>query len=790
MRLRQKIIIFISLAVGLGMGITYLLLHTFLLNRFVQLDEAGLRRSLEQTVAAYDQELENMRARLLNFTIRDETYTFMASPADQGSVSSGPADTAFITRSLDPAAYPMNRFDLIALLDDSGQPRSGGSYDEAAGTVTPLSREQLTLIGMIHNRLPAPRTAGESRTGLVNLDKGLMLVTLAPVLNSSADKPSPGTAVAGRMLRKEEIAKLRDAPESRIQIGSLTPALLADSGGSRIWTSPPAGGQMTIHAVMRDLFGNSGLVLSLEKPRELYDSGIKALGAFRPYYFLFILLLLAASLLFVNRSILRRISALVSNIRFIGSSKDLSVRIPPTVQDEFSEVEMEFNRMLDSLEQTQDELRQQSMLDPLTRLPNRSLFFDKLNEAIAALKGSGRQLVLVFIDLDHFKTVNDMLGHDFGDAILKETAFRLTRVVGRQDVVSRLGGDEFTILLYDVPDAASMAVQLSRIQETLSMPHRIKGHLLYSTASIGTSIYPLNGEDADDLVKQADLAMFHVKENGRNNIFQYSGELEAGIRRRKVLAQQLLHAAAGNEFELHYQPILGAGHLQVTKVEALLRWNNPDHGSISPAEFIPLAESSGSIIGIGTWVLRQVCSDLREFRMQGLELTAAVNISALQLMQPGLLELLLELLDTYGLPASSLELEITESVLVSGDGIFQSLQQLRAHGFRISLDDFGTGFSSLSYLRRFPVDVIKIDRSFVSEMSQDARGGVLVKAIIELSHNLGLRVVSEGIEQKEQFDRLRTLGSDELQGYYISRPLRADALYSFLEQEQYDGKPK
>lgn len=789
MRLRQKIIIFISVAVGLGMGTTYLLLHTFLLNRFVQLDEAELRRSLEQTMAAYDQELENMQTRLLNFTVRDETYTFMSSPAAPGSAASGPADTAFVTRSLDPAVQPVNRFDLIALLDDSGQTRSGGSYDKSAGTLTPLSREQLTLIGLIHNRLPAPKSAGESRTGLVNLDNGLMLVTVAPVLNSSGDKPAPGTAVAGRMLNKAEIARLRADPESSIQIGSLTPPLLEDSGGSRIWTSPPAGGQMSIHAVMNDLFGKP-MVLSLQKPRQLYESGVKALGAFRPYYLIFILLLIASSILFVNRSILSRISDLVGNIRAIGSSRDLSIRIPPSVQDEFTEVEEEFNRMIGSLEQTQDELRRQSMLDPLTRLPNRSLFFDKLNEAIAALRGSGRQLVLVFIDLDHFKTVNDMLGHDFGDAILKETAFRLMRVVGKHDVVSRLGGDEFTILLYDVPDAASMAVQLSRIQETLSMPHRIKGHLLYSTASIGTSIYPKNGEDADDLVKQADLAMFHVKENGRNSIFQYSEELEAGIRRRKVLAQQLLHAAAANEFELHYQPILSAGQLEVAKVEALLRWNNPDHGNISPAEFIPLAESSGSIIGIGTWVLRQACSDLREFRSRGLALTAAVNISALQLMQPGLLELLLGLLEEHGLPASSLELEITESVLVSGDSIFLSLQQLRAHGFRISLDDFGTGFSSLSYLRRFPVDIIKIDRSFISEMLQDTRGDVLVQGIIGLSHNLGLRVVSEGIEHKEQFDRLRTLGSDELQGYYISRPLRADALYSFLEQKQYDNSPQ
>lgn len=542
---------------------------------------------------------------------------------------------------------------------------------------------------------------------------------------------------------------------------------------------------MSIHTLLDDLFDAPGMVLTLKEPRQFYNSGMKSLSTFRMFYFISIMLMLGSSILFVNRFILRRMSSLVRNIRMIGSSKDLSIRIPSSGQDEFSEVEVEFNRMIDSLEQTHDELRQQSMLDPLTRLPNRSLFFDKLNEAIAAVKGSDRQIVLVFIDLDHFKTVNDTLGHDFGDAILKETAFRITQVVGRHDVVSRLGGDEFTILLYDVPDEDSIARQLSRIQEALSMPHRIKGHLLYNTASIGISIYPQNGEDADYLVKQADLAMFHVKETGRNNIFQYSEDLEAGIRRKKVLAQQLLSAAAGNEFELHYQPIVSTGQFQVSKVEALLRWNSPSYGNISPAEFIPLAESSGSIVGIGSWVLRQVCADMREFRSRGLELTAAVNISALQLMQPGLLELLLELLDEYELPASSLELEITESVLVSGDGIFLSLQQLRAHGFRISLDDFGTGFSSLSYLRRFPVDVIKIDRSFISEMSREAQGDVLVKAIIELSHNLGLRVVSEGIEQREQFDMLCELGSDELQGYYISRPLQAQALYSFLEQGSY-----
>lgn len=788
MKLRKKIIIFICAVAVFGIGAMYLLLHMILLNRFEKLDEAQLQRNLNQAVASYNEELQDMRTGLMNYAVRDETYQFMESGTDPDSAYS--SDTAFIRSSFDPTTYEINRFDMMALLDLTGQPLYGGSYDSTSGRVAPLTQEQLSLFKLIRSRLPASKGIEDSASGIVLLDKGPMLITLTPIINSSKDKPVIGMAAAGRMLHQDEVTRIWDDTLSSIKVSRITSALLADSGGKRVWTSPYSDGLMSIHTVVNDLFGDPGIIISLKEPRQLYESGMKSIGTFRLFYFIAMLLLLAASVHFVNRFILRRMSSLVRNIRAIGSSKDLSIRIPCSGRDEFSEVEVEFNRMIDSLEQVQNELRQQSMLDPLTQLPNRALFFAKLNEAIAAVKGINRQIALVFIDLDHFKTVNDTLGHDFGDAILKETAFRISQVVGKHDVVSRLGGDEFTILLSDVPDSASINAQLSRIQEALSMPHRIKGHLLYNTASIGISMYPQNGEDADYLVKQADLAMFHVKETGRNNIFQYSEDLEAGIRRKKVLAQQLLSAAAGGEFEVHYQPILGAGSLQVSKVEALLRWTSPSYGIISPAEFIPLAESSGSIVAIGGWVLRQVCSDMRGFRRNGLELTAAVNISALQLMQPGLLELLLELLREYELPASSLELEITESVLVSGDSIFQSLQQLRSYGFRISLDDFGTGFSSLSYLRRFPVDVIKIDRSFVSEMSSAPQGDVLVKAIIELSHNLGLRVVSEGIEHREQFDMLRTLGSDELQGYYISRPIQASALYSFLAQENLLNRPK
>lgn len=782
MKLRKKIIIFTCVVALVTLGINYLLLHLIMLNRFEKLDEAALKHSLDDALTSYQEELLDMRTGMLNYSLRDETYRFVEASRSADRPSA--ADDGFIRSTFNRATFEVNHLDMMALLDKSGQPLYGGTYDTARRSVSPLTPELHTLFRLMNSRLPAFSSANDSQTGIVLLDQGPMLITLTPVAGSSTDKPVIGTAVAGRMLQQEEVTHAREDGPASIQITKATSEMLAQSGGKDRWMSPVSGSMMSVHTVVNDLFGNPGVVFTVKQPRQFYESGQESVYSFRLVFFTVTILSCIGSMLFVNRSILGRMSSLIKNIRAIGSSKDLSIRIISTGKDEFSDVEHEFNRMIDSLEQAQEELQQQSMLDPLTQLPNRSLFFAKLNAAIGAAKGSNRQIALVFIDLDHFKTVNDTLGHDFGDAMLQEIAFRLTQAVGTHDVVSRLGGDEFTILLSDIPDSAAISARLSNIQDALSMPHQIQGHLFYCTASIGISIYPQNGDDADYLVKQADLAMLHVKGTGRNNIFQYSEDLEESIRRKKVLSQQLLSAAANAEFEVHYQPILNAERLQVYKVEALLRWTSPIYGPVSPAEFIPLAETSGSIVSIGGWVLRQVCADMRRFRESGLFLTAAVNISALQLMQPGLLELLLKLLHEYELPPSSLELEITESVLVNGDSILESLQQLRAHRFRISLDDFGTGFSSLSYLRRFPVDVIKIDRSFVSEMTPHPQGDVLVKAIIELSHNLGLSVVSEGIELQEQFDMLRSLGSDELQGFYISRPVRAGEIRSFLSRKK------
>ncbi|ASA24617.1 bifunctional diguanylate cyclase/phosphodiesterase [Paenibacillus donghaensis] len=776
MKLRKKIVIFISVVASIALISTYLLLHLFLLNRFDKLDQDAIHSKLKEAVYAYQVELQSMQSKLMNYSVWDDTYQFAAVSPETA------AEDPYINNNYIKSTFEINHFDMVALLNNAGEELYGGSYNSQTRTIDPLPEELHTLVGRIHSSLQASPDLKNGKAGIVLLDQGPMLISLAAIVNNDMSQPSRGIAIAGRLLRDDEMKQINQGTSSILRITRISPAQLQAANNREFWLTTGEDNSTAIHKVVNNLFGEPDVVISVKQPRRIYESGLESIFSFLLFFFLLTVLIFIVCLIFVNRAILQRVVSLVDNIRTIASSQHLSIRINSSGKDEFSEVEHEFNRMMSSLEHSQEELQLQSMLDPLTKLPNRSLFFTRLNEAIEAAQASGRKIALVFIDLDHFKTVNDTFGHEYGDTLLKEISDRMLSVVGNQDVVSRLGSDEFTILLADLPDAHSIELQLARVQEALLAPHLIHGHVLHNTASIGVSVFPDNGMDADILVKQADLAMLYVKESGRNHMYQYSEALEESVRRNKILALELLSAADNHELEVYYQPILSSDTMKVSKVEALLRWTSSTYGAVPPSEFIPLAESSGSIVAIGSHVLRQVCADMVSFRSEGFMLSAAVNISAVQLMQPGLLEILLELLEEFALPASSLELEITESVLVSGDNISQSLQQLREHGFRISLDDFGTGFSSLSYLRRFPVDVIKIDRSFVSEITLEQPDDVLVKAIIELSHNLGLRVVSEGIELKEQFDLLRRLGSDELQGYYISRPIRAAEIPAFLAQ--------
>jgi diguanylate cyclase (GGDEF)-like protein len=417
--------------------------------------------------------------------------------------------------------------------------------------------------------------------------------------------------------------------------------------------------------------------------------------------------------------------------------------------------------------------------DVLTELPNRSLCNSTLDSALAQAQRTGECLAVLFIDLDRFKFINDTLGHHVGDGLLRSVASRLRQAVRGGDLVSRLGGDEFVVILRGLKDAADAHQQAEqRIIPLIRQAHLVQGQELYVSCSVGVATFPQDGGDRDELMRRADAAMYNAKTNGRDAACLFDPSIDRVLQERQTLEQHLKLALDRQEFTLHYQPKIDAKTRQMVGVEALLRWQSPELGAVSPARFIPVAEETGLIKPIGTWVLQQACAQWAAWRDAGHGPWAmAVNLSALQLADPGLLDVMRSCIAKYGCEPTQLEFELTESHLMqnpnSAVGMLQAIKDL---GVQLSIDDFGTGYSSLAYLKSFPIDKLKIDQSFVRDMLDDPADLAIVRATIALGHALGLRLVAEGVESLEQAEQLTALGCEELQGYFFARPLEAASL--------------
>ncbi len=426
------------------------------------------------------------------------------------------------------------------------------------------------------------------------------------------------------------------------------------------------------------------------------------------------------------------------------------------------------------LKENEERIRHLAYYDPLTELPNRRLFNDRLSLAIAHGHRSGTALAVMFIDLDRFKRINDSLGHGVGDALLLEVSRRLRAAVREDDTVARMGGDEFIVLLPELDGVEDARQSARRILQVLAEPLEIEGHELVISCSIGISLYPNDGDDIDTLVQNADTAMYRAKSAGRNGFSVYSAEMGDGERRSLDLEGRMRRALERGEFELFYQPIVEAAEGRVVAAETLLRWRDPEQGLISPAEFIPLAEESGLIMPIGEWVLEQVCRDrARIDAAGGGHIELAVNISALQFRSKAFLRRARQLLAPLSGREGGLGLgfELTESVLMEDElEAMRRLSAIRELGVAIALDDFGTGYSSLSYLKRFPIDKLKIDRAFIIDMCDNPTDQALVGGIVNLSHSLNLPVVAEGVESESQWHLLREQGCDLIQGFHFARP--------------------
>ncbi len=421
----------------------------------------------------------------------------------------------------------------------------------------------------------------------------------------------------------------------------------------------------------------------------------------------------------------------------------------------------------------EERLQRQANFDWITDLPNRVLALDRLNSAVVGARRHDRKVGLLYMDLDHFKKVNDTLGHAAGDQLLKQAAERIKNCVREEDTVARLSGDEFAIVLPDINAAMDTETVANKILEAFSTPFDLDGQEAFVTASIGVTVCPDDGDDPNVLIQNADAAMYRAKEQGRNTSQFYTSELNERAIARVRIEGLLRRALERDQLFLHYQPVVDINSGDTVCVEALLRWNAPEVGAVTPEQFIALAEDTGLIVPIGEWVLHTACRQIASWRMEGLPpVGLSVNISSRQFRGGGLVESVTRALRENGMSASSLQLEITEGLLMDDlPDTKAALHELQTMGVRLAVDDFGTGYSSLSYLKRFPVTALKIDKSFIRDIPSDRGDATLVEAIVAMAHRLNLEVIGEGVETKKQLDFIRSRGCDLAQGHYFSRPL-------------------
>jgi diguanylate cyclase (GGDEF)-like protein len=767
--LRLRTFLVVAATLSILFVALYLASSTILVKGFSKLEYQEAEQQIERGQRAVNSLLAALALHAQDWANWDDTYAYIEN-----------GNHEYVRSNLPAATFSHLDVDLFLYFRRDGSLFSGFQYGEGDTVITPSDACVSDIRKnrqFIHVEEDTP-----SVTGVILVEGRPMLVTAAPILTSESEGPCRGALLVGRYLTEDRLqsaARVAGLSLSLVSADLLAPLSLDSPTLVRVEGEDSIAG----YALLSDARGRRVAILRVDASRWIFRRGkvsqhylmlnLAAAGV------IFIVLLL----ILLHRLILARLARMDKAVAMIRQAGDLNVRLPVEGRDELESLAVTINETLESLQRTQQALRLDALHDPLTGLANRTLFFQQVGGAMAKQQREPHTaFAMLLIDIDNFKLINDSFGHGAGDELLMLAAERLCSFFREGDTIARLGGDEFAVLLAPLKDEGEALRLAEDFLTSLQEPVSWDGHLLHFSASIGVAVCGNRYSNFEQLVRDADTAMYHAKRAGRNCVALFDQSMGDDVRDHLTLQNELRGAAARGELRVYYQPVVGLDTGKIQGLEALVRWAHPELGMLPPDRFIPLAESGGFISEIDTWVFREACLcllRLQELSPPGNPLHVSVNLSCMHArLLDGMPELTRILIET-GVDSRCVGLEITEGVLaVAKKNFVEHLFALKALGVRMFLDDFGTGYSSLSRLHQLPIDVLKIDRSFISEL--ETGNGEIARTIVTLAHGLGMQVVAEGIESQTQLAKLHNYGCDFGQGYLFSRPLPEDQIRAVM----------
>lgn len=792
--IRTRFIGIMAVMLILTTGMVYLILHTVMQDKINILEDKYIIENVERTKKEIFKEIEVLDTIVMDWAVWDNSYQFMIDKNPE-----------YIKANLSEDTLNNLKINIMLFIDNKGNLVHGEGYDLQKKESVPIDEALLKYIK--DHSLLQNNDVKYRKSGIVTLNgKDLILLSICPILTSAGEGPINGYIVLGANFTEKKIADIGEELSSEIKLTFLKDfeydQKFFDLKDDKIQIDAVSDQKIIGRAFLDDIDGKHLLLLSIEKNRDINnigEAGIKAtLWLLLGLFFLFAIIITVI----LDRGILLRFQELSNDIRKIGEGKDLSVRLKrQNIDDELTDVSNEINGMLGALERsqlflsksesalkkaieklqdevlehekTQEQIKYIAYHDTLTGLPNRNLLNELLVHSITLAERNNKCMAVLFLDIDGFKMINDSKGHGMGDQILQEVAERLLKTLRKSDVIARHGGDEFIVIIEELDNCSGVELIANKIINCFQEPFHLENQDYFLTTSVGVAVYPADGQTPDMLIKNADIAMYKAKENGKNQYLFCTPVMKDVANETMELSTNLYRAIEKNELELYYQPQLSCHNNQIMGVEALIRWRHPVMGLISPAKFIPIAEKTGLILPIGEWVLRTACQQNKKWQEQGLpKIRMGVNLSLRQFHNNDLLNLVESVLKETKLAPQYLELEITETIAMKEKSyIINTLNAFRQIGVSIAIDDFGTEYSSLSYLKHLPVDRLKVAMQFIRGIGIDHKDEALAKGIIVLAKSIGMNVIAEGVETKEQLEFLKNHNCDEIQGYYFFKPL-------------------